>query len=127
MNFQEAKDYLLSKPEAVEDYPFGSDVLVPKIKGKMFATLSMSQGLGNMNLKCDPNHTHELRDLFKSVIPGYHMNKKHWNTIILDGTVPKGEIERMIDHSYSLVVLKLKKSERESLELSYGKKAIHKA
>lgn len=126
MNYLAAKDYLLSKPDVIEDYPFGSDVLVPKIKGKMFATLSMSNEVAHMNLKCEPNQAQELRDLFESVKPGYHMNKKHWNTVILDNSIPNGEIERMIDHSFALVVKKLKKSEREALELSYGKEALYR-
>ena len=125
MDYDSAKHYLLSKPNAREDYPFGADVMVPKIKGKMFATLSMSNGIAHMNLKCEPNQAYELRDLFPAVIEGYHMNKKHWNTVILDGTIPKGEIERMIDHSYSLVVKKLKKFERQALELSFGKASLY--
>ena len=126
MDYSAAKAYLLSKPEAIEDYPFGVDVLVPKVKGKMFATLSMNGDTANMNLKCDPNQAFELRDLFPAVIPGYHMNKKHWNSIILDGSIPVGEIERMIDHSYGLVVKKLRKIEREALELSYGKDVLYR-
>ena len=126
MDYESAKAYLLSKPAAVEDYPFGPDVLVPKVKGKMFATLSFNKDIAHMNLKCDPNHAFELRDLFDAVIPGYHMNKKHWNTVILDGSIPVGEIERMIDHSYGLVVKKLKKVERETLELSYGKEVLYR-
>ena len=125
MNYEDAKAYLLSKPEAVEDYPFGADVLVPKVKGKMFATLSFDKGTPYMNLKRDPNQAYELRDLFDAVKPGYHMNKRHWNTVILDGSIPDGEIMRMIDHSYTLVVKKLKKVEREALELSYGKSALY--
>lgn len=126
MDYNSTKQYLLSKPAAREDYPFGTDVMVPKIKGKMFATLSFHKGQAQMNLKCDPNHAYELRDIFPAVIEGYHMNKKHWNTVLLDGSIPRGEIERMIDHSYSLVIKKLKKTERESLELSYGKEEIYK-
>jgi len=126
MDYNATKQYLLSKPSAVEDYPFGADVMVPKIKGKMFATLSVNKGEAQMNLKCDPDHAFELRDIFPSVIEGYHMNKRHWNTVILDGSIPKGEIERMIDHSYTLVVKKLNKVERESLELSYGLAALYR-
>jgi len=131
LDYFAAKKYLLSKPESMEDCPFGVDVLVPKIKGKMFATLaygkmSAKDDIAQMNLKCDPNQAFELRDLFKAVIPGYHMNKKHWNTVILDGSIPQGEIERMIDHSYTLVVKKLKKIEREALELSYGKEVLYR-
>lgn len=125
MNYEQAKQYLLNKPDAREDYPFGPDVLVPKIKGKMFATLGEDQGVANMNLKCDPLHAQELRDLFESVKPGYHMNKLHWNTIILDDSIPEGEIKRMIDHSYALVVKKLKKVERDALLLSYGQELIY--
>lgn len=120
-----AKHYLLNKPAVREDYPFGPDILVPKVKEKMFATLSIHQGIGHMNLKCDPDQAQALRDLFESVKPGYHMNKVHWNTIILDGSIPRGEIERMIDHSYTLVVKKLKKAEREALELRYGKAVLY--
>lgn len=125
MDYQAAKEYLLSKPEAYEDYPFGEDVMVPKIKNKMFATLSMTGDTANLNLKCDPDEAQALRDIFEAVIPGYHMNKKHWNTIILDGSIPKGEIERMIDRSYALVVKSLKASERKALELRHGNNELY--
>lgn len=126
MDYTSAREYLLNKPAAREDYPFGPEVMVAKVKGKMFATLSMSDGIANMNLKCDPDHAQELRDLFSSVRAGYHMNKRHWNTVILDDTVPKSELERMIDHSYGLVVRNLKKTERQQLELSYGADALYR-
>lgn len=126
MNYYEAKTYLLSKPGVREDYPFGPDVMVPKIKSKMFATLGVEKEVCHMNLKCDPAQAQELRDLFESVKPGYHMNKLHWNTIILDGSIPQGEIERMIDHSYALVIKKLKRVEREALETSYGKENLYR-
>jgi predicted DNA-binding protein (MmcQ/YjbR family) len=126
MDYSDAKAYLLNKPAAREDYPFGADVLVAKIKGKMFATLSLSDGLGQMNLKCDPLHAQELRDLFSAVSAGYHMNKLHWNTVTLDGSIPEGEIQRMIDHSYALVVRKLKKPDREQLELRYGPELLYR-
>lgn len=125
MNYNHAKGYLLSKPAVREDYPFGPEVMVAKVKGKMFATLAMPEDLAQMNLKCDPLHAQELRDLFDSVKPGYHMNKRHWNTVILDESIPRGEIERMIDHSYALVVKKLKKTDREQLELSFGPAALY--
>ncbi len=126
MDYQQARDYLLSRPEAWEDFPFGPDVAVMKIKGKMFATLAVSKDSPRCNLKCDPDEAVMVRDIFESVIPGYHMNKRHWNTVILDGDVPRGEIERMIDNSYALVVKSLKKSEREALILAHGKNAIFK-
>lgn len=126
MNYASAREYLLNKPSAREDYPFGPDVMVAKVKGKMFATLSMSDGVANMNLKCDPLHAQELRDLFSSVKAGYHMNKLHWNTVLLDNTIPPGELARMIDHSYGLVVKNLKKTERQQLELSFGPDTLYR-
>lgn len=128
MNRQACKDYLLAKPRAIEDYPFGPDVAVYKVKQKMFATLAVGKmgkgdGKGNhdwwMNLKCDPDEAVMLRDIFTAVIPGYHMNKLHWNTIILDGSIAKGEIERMIDNSYSLVVATMSKKDQQILRLHY--------
>ncbi|NJN53034.1 MAG: MmcQ/YjbR family DNA-binding protein, partial [Gammaproteobacteria bacterium] len=109
MDFNAARAYLLQRPEAVEDFPFGPDVYVYKVAGKLFATLGTAQGEGRMNLKCDPDEALFLRDTFKAVSPGHHMNKTHWNTVALDGSVPPGEIERMIDRSYALVVSGLKK------------------
>ncbi|GAA0349931.1 MmcQ/YjbR family DNA-binding protein [Bowmanella denitrificans] len=124
MDYQQARDYLLSKPEAIEDFPFGEDVAVLKIRGKMFATLASDKGEGRMNLKCEPQQALMLRDMFAAVLPGYHMNKLHWNTIKLDGSIPNGEIQRMIDHSYALVVKGLKKSDRLGLVAKYGEQLI---
>ena len=123
MDYKQAEQYLLSKVEATLDFPFGDDVKVFKVKNKMFATLSMGKmGKGDgetqdywMNLKCDPEEAVMLRDIFPSVIPGYHMNKKLWNTIILDGSIPQGEIERMIDNSFKLVVSKMSKKDQQSI------------
>jgi predicted DNA-binding protein (MmcQ/YjbR family) len=126
MDYQQARRYMLSRPESVEDFPFGPDVAVMKIRGRMFATLATSGGSPRANLKCDPDEALMLRDIFESVLPGYHMNKRHWNTVILDGDVPRGEIERMIDRSYGLVVQRLGKQEREALVLAYGKESIFK-
>ena len=121
MNGDQAKAYFLSRPEAVEDFPFGIDTQVFKIKGKMFGFLRYKSDIGHINLKCDPEEARILRDIFKSVIPGYHMNKEHWNTLILNGSIPRKEIERMIDVSYGLVVNNLKKRDRLTLEFRYGK------
>ncbi|MFL0805403.1 MAG: MmcQ/YjbR family DNA-binding protein [Agarilytica sp.] len=121
------KAYLLGKPEAREDYPFGPDIAVIKVGDKMFATYSRnSDGYIHMNLKCDPNEALALRDVFESVIPGYHMNKKHWNTVILNDSIPDGEVERMIDRSFGLVVKGLNKAERRSLEIKYGEDEVYK-
>ena len=121
MNGGQAKAYFLSRPEAVEDFPFGIDTQVFKIKGKMFGFLRYKSDIGHINLKCDPEEARILRDIFKSVIPGYHMNKEHWNTLILNGSIPRKEIERMIDVSYGLVVNNLTKRDRLALEFRYGK------
>ncbi len=128
MKYAAARNYLLKRPEAVEDFPFGPDVAVMKVCGKMFATLAHDNadgGLGKMNLKCDPHEALMLRDIFSAVQPGYHMNKKHWNTITLDGSIPRGEIERMIENSYALVVRGLKGADRRRLEIAHGKHALY--
>ncbi len=123
---QHAKSYLQSKPDAWLDHPFGPDVGVYKIRGKMFATFGYDGEVARINLKCDPEEAMALRDIFESVIPGYHMNKAHWNTVILDGSIPAGEIERMIDRSYGLVVRGLKKPERIALEIRHGSESLYK-
>ena len=117
MNEKQLKQYLLSKPEAFEDHPFGFDTHVYKVCDKMFALFYCEGKHIHINLKCEPNEAIQLRDVFKSVKPGYHMNKTHWNTVVLDGDVPDSELKRMIDNSYSLVVRGLKKSLREGLLL----------
>ena len=120
-----ARDYLLQRPEAWEDFPFGPDVAVFKITSKMFATLGYENKLARVNLKCDPDEAQFLRDMFEAVQPGYHMNKRHWNTVLLDGSIPTGELERMIDSSYSLVVKGMKKAERARLQLAYGSVTVY--
>ena len=114
MDFDAARSYLAGKPEAVEDYPFGPDVLVLKIAGKMFATLSESPGYpARMNLKCDPDRSVELREEYESIRPGWHMSKKHWNTVHVDGSFPEELFIELIDHSYDLVVQGLPKKLRD--------------
>ena len=117
--------YFLSRPEAWLDFPFGPDVYVFKVRNKMFGTLGWEDGLARINLKCDPQQAVMLRDVFDAVLPGYHMNKAHWNTVLLDGSLPAGEIERMIDHSYGLVVKKLPRAERVAMEVKYGKDVLY--
>lgn len=125
MNYTTAHDYLLGKPEAELDYPFGPEVAVFKVRDKMFATLAETAGTPTANLKCDPQEALILRDLFVEVIPGYHMNKKHWNTITLDGEIPHGEIERMMDNSYALIVRGMTRKVRESMEITHGRDALY--
>lgn len=107
--------YCLSKKGAREDYPFGPDPLVFKVGSKMFALVFESGGYPHLSLKCDPVLAEILRQQYDAVKPGYHLNKRHWNTVIVDGSIPEEELLEMIDHSYELVYKSLKKSERESL------------
>lgn len=101
MNIEQIREYCLSKLNVTEGFPFGEQTLVFKVSGKMFATLSLSAE-SRMNLKCDPERAIELRDHHHYVIPGYHMNKKHWNTVLYDKASDK-EMKEWIDHSYDLV------------------------
>lgn len=119
MNFEQSRQYLLNKPQAIEDFPFGPDVRVYKVKNKMFATLAMGKEGKHywMNLKCDPHEALIIRDIFPAVTTGYHMNKKHGNTVILDGTVPEGETQRMIDSSFLLILKGMTKADRRSIEI----------
>ena len=117
-------DYCSSLPEAKEDYPFGPDVQVFKIKDKLFAILTKRQGIHRINLKCHPEEALILREIFEDVVPGYHMNKMHWNTVLFNNSIPEEEIKRMIDRSYCLVVKKLKKKIREALEIKHGHKKV---
>ena len=127
MNRKTARTYCLTLPLVKEDYPFGPDVQVFKIKEKLFAIMTTRQSIERVNLKCDPEEAIILREIFEDVIQGYHMNKMHWNTIILNGSIPDSEIKRMIDRSYCLVVKKLKKTDRESLEIKYGHKKVFRS
>ena len=126
MNAAAAREYLLAHPEAVEEFPFGPDVAVFKITGKMFATLGFEAGIARVNLKCEPQEALFLRDMFEAVLPGYHMNKTHWNTVILDGSVPRVELERMMDRSYGLVVKGMKKDHRSRLLMVHGQEAVYR-
>lgn len=107
--------YCLQKPGVSECFPFGEDTLVYKVMGKMFALTNITAIPLWVNLKCDPEKAVELRERYESVTPGYHMNKKYWNTIIFDNSIPDGEIFSWIDESYTLVAGNLKKSEKEKL------------
>lgn len=102
-------------PAAVEDYPFGDGVAVFKIGGRMFALVWLEGERGTVTLKCEPDLALELRARYSSVQPGYHTNKRHWNTVDLDGSVPGGEVREMIEHSYELVVGRLPRAERVRL------------
>ena len=115
MNLEALRTYCLSKPATTEDRPFGPDTLVFKVMGKMFALTGDEPDPPSVNLKCDPDDALSFRNQFEGVKPGYHMDKKHWNTIELNGDVPESLIFEMIDDSYELVVKGLRKKEREQL------------
>jgi len=102
MNIETIRDYCISKKEVTEGFPFGDDTLVFKKRGKIFALANLDGDL-SLNLKCDPDYAIELREKYPAVTPGYHMNKKHWNTVNIDGSVPDKEIFSWIDHSYNLI------------------------
>jgi len=102
MNIETLREYCVKKDEVTEGFPFGEDTLVFKVNGKIFALANLGGDL-SVNLKCDPSFALELREKYNSVTPGYHMNKKHWNTVILDGSIPDKELLQWIDHSYNLV------------------------
>lgn len=104
----------LAEPGAIEDYPFGDEVTVFKVAGKMFALLLDGEP-AKLTLKCDPHLALALRQQYRAVTPGYHTNKRHWNTVDLDGSVPDQEVVEMIDHSYRLVVDGLTRAQRDEL------------
>jgi predicted DNA-binding protein (MmcQ/YjbR family) len=104
VNHQEVEDYLLSMPNARLDYPFGEGVAVYKVGDKMFALVAEKSNPVRISLKCDPQLAGTLREKYESVMPGYHLNKKHWNTIVLSGQLSWEEIQDLIQHSYNLVI-----------------------
>jgi predicted DNA-binding protein (MmcQ/YjbR family) len=112
MDLLTLRSYLLAKPGAEETYPFDPVTLVAKVSGKMFALVIADETPPRLNLKSLPEHAEVLRELYPAVIPGYHMNKRHWNTVILDGSLSDADIEGMIDESYRLVVLGLPRRRR---------------
>lgn len=114
---QQLRDYCLGKLGTTEAFPFDMNVRVFKVRGKMFALSNVNDDPCEVNLKCDPDWAEMLRQTYAAVAPGYHMNKRHWNTVTLDGTIPEDEIWEMVDHSYRLVAQKLKKADREGLLL----------
>jgi predicted DNA-binding protein (MmcQ/YjbR family) len=115
MDITTIKNHCLSKKGAFEDFPFGTDVLVIKVANKMFALISHQESKSMISLKCDPFIAQSLREQYSAITPGYHLNKQHWNTVILDESVPDNELYWMIDHSYGLVVKSLTKALQEGL------------
>ena len=118
MDHEVLRDYCLQKKGVTEEFPFDSDTLVYKVMGKIFLLTSLQERPVTMNLKCDPELAVELREKYPAIIPGYHMNKKHWNSVQDDGSIPQKELYKMIDHSYELVAAALPKKIRASLDRS---------
>ncbi len=114
MNIEELRDYCLLKPGVTEGLPFGEDTLVFKVGEKIFLLSSISQG-NRFNVKCDPELAIELREKYTEVIPGYHMNKKLWNTVYMDGVLTIKQLHDMIDHSYDLIFKSLPKKLQEQI------------
>ena len=107
MNIETIREYILQKPSVTEGFPFGEDTLVFKVNEKIFLLAGLDSSPLQFNVKCDPDKAIELRDEYpESVLPGYHMNKKHWNTIIIDGRLSAKQLKEMIDDSYTLVAPK---------------------
>ena len=118
MELDAFREYCLQKSGVTEGSPFGPEHIVFKVGGKMFALLALDEIPPVANLKCDPDRALELRDRYEDVTPGYHMNKRHWNTVQLVGAIPNLEIRQMIDHSYDLVLQSLPRAARKRLRAS---------
>ena len=111
MNIEEFTEYCMSKPGATEEFPFDETTLVFKVMGKMFALTNL-EGDWSLSLKCDPERAIELRETYPAIQPAYHMNKTHWNSVYMDGSLSRNLILEMTDHSYQLVVDKLPKTQK---------------
>ncbi|GAB2965324.1 MmcQ/YjbR family DNA-binding protein [Hymenobacter coalescens] len=114
MNIEELRDYCLAKPGTTEETPFGPDTLVFKVGGKIYALTSIDD-YGSVNLKCDPERATQLREQYDFVVPGYHMNKKHWNTVLIGTGITVRQLQELIDHSYDLVRASLPKAVQAKL------------
>ena len=115
MDIETIREYCLAKKEVEEGFPFGETTLVFKVRGKIFLLTGLDNPVLQFNVKCDPEQAIEWREQFDAVQPGYHMNKKMWNTVVVDGSIPGKIIRQMIDDSYRLVVESLPKKSREGL------------
>ncbi|MEQ8471011.1 MAG: MmcQ/YjbR family DNA-binding protein [Marinoscillum sp.] len=117
MNIEEYRDYCIAKPGVTEHFPFDENTLVFKVMNKMFALADVEEFV-SINLKCDPERAVELRETHEgTVLPGYHMNKHHWNTVVVEGSLNTNELKELIDHSYELIVAGLPKKLKEELKL----------
>lgn len=115
MSAQRLRAVCLERPGAVEDFPFGPETSVFRVEGKMFALSALGREPLSVNLKCEPGLAEALRDAYPAVRPGWHMNKRHWNTVTLDGSMPDETILALIEDSYDLVVAAMSRAKREAL------------
>ena len=115
MNVETLREYCLSKKAVTEDFPFGESTLVFRVMNKIFLLVSLDANPLQFNAKCKPEKAIELREQYDAIQPGYHMNKKHWNTVVIDGSISSALIKEMIDDSYNLIVQSLPKKLREEL------------
>jgi predicted DNA-binding protein (MmcQ/YjbR family) len=115
MNIEELREYCLKKKAVTEGFPFGLDTLVFKVQNKVFLLVGLNNSPLQFNVKCDPEMAISLRETYFCVRGGYHMNKTHWNTVIIDGSVSDSLLREWIDHSYDLIVQSLPKKGREKL------------
>lgn len=115
MNVEEIRQICIAKKGVTEGFPFDEMTLVLKVGGKMFALLNLDKD-PSVNLKCDPDRAIDLRERYDAILPGYHMNKQHWNTVMLEGSVPQNLLIEMINHSYDLVFKSLSKNIRSEIE-----------
>lgn len=120
MNIEEVRFHCMNLPGTTEDFPFGDDVLAFRVGGKIYALVNLERTPVSINLKCDPARAVELRDAYDAVTPGYHMNKKHWNTVALEHDVPSDVLAGLIDHAYDLVFAKLTRRVRDALRGEHG-------
>ena len=115
MNIEDFRDYCMAKPGVIEETPFGPETLVLKVGGKIFALTDIDT-FGSINLKCDPERAIELREAHDYVMPGYHMNKKHWNTVLVGTGAPESQLRNLIDHSYELVLASFPKAVKAAMQ-----------
>ncbi|RLD58805.1 MAG: MmcQ/YjbR family DNA-binding protein [Bacteroidetes bacterium] len=114
MNIEQIREYCINKKGVTEGFPFDEDTLVFKVMGKMFALMSLSKA-DSINLKCNPEKAISLREQYRSVLPGFHMSKKHWNTIMFNQSIPDNLLMQWIDDAYNLIVKSLTKKNKELL------------
>lgn len=116
MDIEAIREHALTLVGTTEDFPFGDEVLAFKVLGKIYMLINLERDPLSVNLKCEPTRALELRDQYEAVAPGYHMNKKHWNTVLIEGDVPDAVFIELIDHSYQRVVSGMTRKERQALE-----------